>query len=810
MSNREPDLTDPPISNPDGDSLILYPTGPSHSNMEPVGATRFLTLFAVCAIFPLIFILAYSAMGFGVRFGIWSRQYKDNSNYLLCALLTIASFLYLLDAHRWKSVVGKALRSIFLFFFLGGGAFWTGINDLGYPNISLCIYSIYMPFWLYECKRLFFSKSSPHEYVFWISGPLFAVAAVMTVSWLYWINLGQKDQWLFGTKDAIITYSEEIGCKPDFSLNTTAALSCFDPTNNQTCYNITKFLEDGTEQTGVSYSNTNGCNEECSVLYHDCLLSFTLWIWPLTAAMSMLFLANVSMLLRPQHLASPVPFLKIWITMFLSMWIAAEVTGVGTGLRKALSSFIVSLVLSATVLAIGTINLQEQSEWAWGELSSNYENVLEIMKALLLFANVPMLFYLSLSFVNQNIRKTLASYSGSTARPQGYFTEITSNQLKQMACWNWVKVIRNAIIWGSIYMAVVIFFAGKFTLLFLSWIAEITENMSLVTVSLILFSLGLVLLLLIPPLPGVPLYVANGIILGRLALEKNGWELPETISYLITFGLILKLLACALQQKLIGEKMSHYVYIRQYAKINSGPLRAAKFIVLEKKLSFGKVAYLIGCPDWPVSVLCGIMRVDLLPILVATIPVVVVIIPTTLSGLFLYLNGNPQYPWAGEVLSYCLFATTVVCTICAVGAFTAVGRTMSQRKSELEGMDYDEAVREADLILARKKSMFYEVNSWRNLSFTAKFFLGLSFLFMAGSVYLNIFAGSLLFEYWEITYTIKKNLNRNVFNFFNPLGWLDLGLLLLSLVFLKIFDCLAYRNVSFASIGLEESLPVDV
>ena len=59
----------------------------------------------------------------------------------------------------------------------------------------------------------------------------------------------------------------------------------------------------------------------------------------------------------------------------------------------------------------------------------------------------------------------------------------------------------------------------------------------------------------------------------------------------------------AMQQKLIGENLSHFVKIRQFVGINSQLMRAMRLVVGQNGLSVAKVAILIGGPDWPVSFL---------------------------------------------------------------------------------------------------------------------------------------------------------------------------------------------------------------
>lgn len=74
--------------------------------------------------------------------------------------------------------------------------------------------------------------------------------------------------------------------------------------------------------------------------------------------------------------------------------------------------------------------------------------------------------------------------------------------------------------------------------------------------------------------------------------------------YSIIIGLSLKLFSSAIQQKLIGERLSHYVKVRQFVGINSTLMRAMRLVVGVDGLPASKVAILIGGPDWPVSFVC--------------------------------------------------------------------------------------------------------------------------------------------------------------------------------------------------------------
>jgi len=55
-------------------------------------------------------------------------------------------------------------------------------------------------------------------------------------------------------------------------------------------------------------------------------------------------------------------------------------------------------------------------------------------------------------------------------------------------------------------------------------------------------------------------------------------------------------------------------------------------IVLSKPMSVAKVSILVGGPDWPTSVMCGILHLDPVGVLLGTTPVALLILPTILAA----------------------------------------------------------------------------------------------------------------------------------------------------------------------------------
>ena len=169
----------------------------------------------------------------------------------------------------------------------------------------------------------------------------------------------------------------------------------------------------------------------------------------------------------------------------------------------------------------------------------------------------------------------------------------------------------------------------KFTYLFLAWLKVEVKSMDLSSVTFIMVVVG-ILMFMFPPIPGVPIYFTSGIIL--VAAGERTLGIIWAIVYTCAFNLILKLLACTVQQKCIGVPLRRNVKIRQTVGINTPLIRTIKLVLSKKGYSTVKVATLVGGPDWPTSVLCGILDLPILPILVGTLPVIIIIVPTVLSG----------------------------------------------------------------------------------------------------------------------------------------------------------------------------------
>jgi hypothetical protein len=90
---------------------------------------------------------------------------------------------------------------------------------------------------------------------------------------------------------------------------------------------------------------------------------------------------------------------------------------------------------------------------------------------------------------------------------------------------------------------------------------------------------------------------------------------------------------------MIGYAMGKSVKVQQMVGVDKVFTRAIQHILEQPGMPLSKVAVLIGGPDWPTSVLCGILKLNLAQILLGTCPVILVSTPVVLSGAFM---AGPQ------------------------------------------------------------------------------------------------------------------------------------------------------------------------
>ena len=113
---------------------------------------------------------------------------------------------------------------------------------------------------------------------------------------------------------------------------------------------------------------------------------------------------------------------------------------------------------------------------------------------------------------------------------------------------------------------------SKFVMVFLSWLNGTLSVLPLGTVIGIFYGTGLFMFLL-PPVPGVPVYVLGGVVLVN-SFKRAGYSFGVGLFAVSMICWAIKLNAVAMQQKLIGGQMSGSLYVRKTVAVNSIAIKA--------------------------------------------------------------------------------------------------------------------------------------------------------------------------------------------------------------------------------------------
>ena len=301
---------------------------------------------------------------------------------------------------------------------------------------------------------------------------------------------------------------------------------------------------------------------------------------------------------------------------------------------------------------------------------------------------------------------------------------------------------------------------------------------------------------LLPPVPGPPIYLTGGILVVGTWEPKIGFWPAAFLCCLVCW--FTKLFSCALQQKLIGEQMGKKPSIRYAVGINSLNMRAIRYCLEQKGFSRAKIAILCGGPDWPTSVLCGILKLDLLQIMIGTMPVLVLYLGyTTIAGALQLKVGSCGGDGAAAsdssswgLLNSMFLALAFVSMLCtSLSAVYYMEQTVLTKREELDAMPIDEEVEELERLDRAKEEAYAAVTDWNHLSTLSK----VSIVVAAVSGVLSCQLGAVLsqrsFESFSVSCPVA------VKDVVKPTGWVSVGLIVVCTIFTSIFRSIAKKNV---------------
>jgi len=362
--------------------------------------------------------------------------------------------------------------------------------------------------------------------------------------------------------------------------------------------------------------------------------------------------------------------------------------------------------------------------------------------------------------------------------------------IETLGAWHWTDVIVKAL-WLILLYVFLVVAMGKATILLLAVTNEMISNWPVIAVSIAVFVVSFALFML-PWTPGGPIYLVMGVVIVHSS-ESHGWSSEAAVAWATLLSFVMKLAFTAAAQKWIGEPMGESEWVQRCIKVHTPYMRAVEQI-LQEDMSVAKVALLTGGPDWPLAVLCGILRVPMAPVLWCVSPVLVCsVFPCVFAGAMFYWQhwdnahkyGDVQHEESGlakvvlVIASFAQLAFTLIAALCVQKTLEANFEQLSARRPQ------DEWLHKLDELGEARWRRTIRLTSWEALPNTLRLALCSSFLCAESSLVLlngptHEWFGMSCFLAFDVMSTVEKDLGGRPSAIVQPLGWVVFALAALS------------------------------
>ena len=499
-----------------------------------------------------------------------------------------------------------------------------------------------------------------------------------------------------------------------------------------------------------------GCDPEnrtATINDADCYdAAFLWWVLPLVVAIALGVFAVVSRLLarvlEPSALNPDAQSVKIFIGAVAvagsGMYVAASIAAAGMGIAEVVLAGMVAVLAVACAVVAGALGWDRfagmVAEMPFAKFMRSDESASEWLIALLLIVGAgPLAAYLGIKFTHQLLRHWLhsnrssssANSSDASARAPssslnfsqppdggGWFTKGTEERLEALRHRHWGSICMKVLILGVCYLALQVL-VMKVVVVALSALNQSLEQTDIYLVMLIFLAVG-ILMFLCPIIPGPPIYVCAGVLLPWALMdddERAATSGPAPPSFWLGVALAsalatgLKFVAIVLQQELIGARLGRSVHVRAWCSINSTFMRSARCVLEEPApLTWGKVAILCGGPDWPTSVATGIMGLNVGMMLLGSLPIVLLVVPSCLLGAFQLMGRRPGWDVASQLATTFAAGTQMAAML---GFATVIEAATTRHAARLAAMPFDEEVRRLDREQEALVAAWRACSDWR-------------------------------------------------------------------------------------------------
>jgi len=511
------------------------------------------------------------------------------------------------------------------------------------------------------------------------------------------------------------------------------------------------------------------------------------------------------------------------------LWITASIVGSSLSLASTVQAFTVVfagfLVVYIYIALSGENRGLLQRGASASPLMRSARGLVEsdmAMAILLGMIFIPLPLYLALSVLNQLVRRcrgtavpSLAKVQPSDLKPKsqeeeagtvtpaatrqpGWLTIRVEHQMRQLMRWNWTMVHKNLQLLCMLAVSLQVV-GGMVTNIVLAWVNAKLDGAGFTTLSAMFFLVGTGMFM-IPIVPGIAVYLFGGILIPAGYVRQQGTPNDYSHdSFWIGFGIAcllnfcLKMVAIILQQKGIGEPMSTNLWVLQTVGANTPQMKAVERILRKPGLNFPKVTILCGGPDWPTSVLTGILRLSLPQMLLGSIPVIFNVVFVCAAGSF-RLRESENETWSA-MSSVALTVASVWTVMQMALAAYFIQETWEAHHTELSKPRKEHVALDwLDHVAAEQQQYKGTVMRWGALPLVIKACISSASVLMLLSTFYMIMMQSRCWDNFEVTDDIASL----GLHFVRSEGWAAIGVFSLSCalhVFVQIYmRCITRRE----------------
>eukprot|EP00440_Ansanella_granifera_P014104 gb/GFBE01015328.1/.p1 GENE.gb/GFBE01015328.1/~~gb/GFBE01015328.1/.p1 ORF type:complete len:829 (+),score=164.68 gb/GFBE01015328.1/:1-2487(+) len=401
--------------------------------------------------------------------------------------------------------------------------------------------------------------------------------------------------------------------------------------------------------------------------------------------------------------------------------------------------------LSSAIVGLGSASLAAIVGWIYLELDHEVlENIVRkskidynISKAykndwVRAFAVTGLNLLMPIMYVLDMLRQKQRLMTGhSDNGPAGKLTKRGQKVIEELANWYWVSILTKVNILAELMASLLV--GMKVTFVFFSWLNEflVASQLSFWIISAMVFGIGLGMFLC-PIVPGSAVYLFAGVVLGASSQVGNGPGFWPGVGVAVAVSSVAKHIACILQY-MLGYFAGQMVKVQQFVGVDKVPTRAMEKILKSRGMGLGKVCILVAGPDFPTSMLCGILKLNIPQMLLGTTPVILVsIIPQVLVGALLMMTDAQAGIWSMVSTSVTGVAAAVQAGATLIFTWKIMKTVERDAETLMEYRPEHKAVAELTEKEAAYTESLKEVTQWQAMSFHHKATLLISALgFMA-------------------------------------------------------------------------------